>query len=242
VRPHLDHLKKQAKDLLRAEGAPTLQLAQLAVARRYGFPSWPKLKAAVVGGPLRDGIAVLREGGMVLLFDDEARENEGDLVLAAEHVTAENLNRLLRHARGTLCLAMAPELIDRLGLPLVSARASLAEPAFTFSIDAAAGITTGVSAADRAATVRAAIADDAGPQSVRSPGHVFPLRAEAGGLAVRRGHTEGAVALMQRAGLKPAAVICEVLNEDGSMARWHDLEGLAGTLGVPLLKMSDLEG
>jgi 3,4-dihydroxy 2-butanone 4-phosphate synthase/GTP cyclohydrolase II len=242
---HLAHLRKQAKERLqelrRKDAGAALHDAQLSVAREYGFPSWPKLGKHVRGQGLERALADLRAGRPVILFDAEGRENEGDFVLPATAATAAAVNFITKHGRGTLCLALTPERVDRLGLALMApARQSPADPAFTLSIDAADGGTTGVSAADRAATIRAAAADDAGPQSVRTPGHVFPLRAEAGGLKARAGHTEGSVELMRLAGLAPAAVICEILNDDGTMARMPDLEGVAAAHGLALVRMSDL--
>ena len=258
---HLAHLKKQAKDRLkelqRDDAAVALHDAQLVLAREYGFASWARLSKAVRVQPrpgvaplssakahsaaFEEALADLRGGRPVILFDDEGRENEGDFVVPAATITADAVNFVTKHGRGTLCLALTPDRVDRLGLPLMSpTRRSAAEPAFTLSIDAAHGVSTGVSAADRAATIRAATGDDAGPASVRSPGHVFPLRAHDGGVGARPGHTEGSVELMRLAGLTPAAVICEILNDDGSMARWPDLELVAKTLNVKLVRMSEL--
>jgi 3,4-dihydroxy 2-butanone 4-phosphate synthase/GTP cyclohydrolase II len=183
----------------------------------------------------------IRAGKMVILVDDEDRENEGDLVLAAEQVTPEAINFMATHARGLICLAMDDTMIDRLELPMMvrDNQASLGT-AFTVSIEARAGVSTGISARDRATTIGAAIADDAGPASIVSPGHVFPLRARRGGVLVRTGQTEGSVDLARLAGLKPAGVICEIMREDGEMARRPELEQFAHRHGLQLLSIADL--
>lgn len=265
LRPHLEHLRAQAKELLRAYRmaepvaiermnrshpslAPVVKLAdaQLVVAREYGFTSWPRLHADLQrtneNANLQRAIRALQAGQICILFDDESRENEGDFVLAAEKASADAINFITKHGRGTLCLALTEERAAKIGLWAINReRFDLAEPAFLNSIDARQGITTGVSAFDRAQTVLTAVRDDAVPGDLKSPGHVFPLRACAGGLKTRRGHTEGSVALMQRAGLKPAAVICEILNNDGTMARWPDLERLANEYDLAILKISDVD-
>jgi len=162
----------------------------------------------------------LRQGRMIVLVDDEDRENEGDLVCAAEKVTPEIINFMARYGRGLICLPLPPEKCDALGLyPQTAENTAKFQTAFTVSIDAAEGITTGISAADRAKTIQTAIAEDAKPSDLVRPGHIFPLRAREGGVLVRAGQTEGAVDLMRLAGLKSAGVICEVMNEDGTMAR-----------------------
>ena len=183
----------------------------------------------------------IRAGRMVILVDDEDRENEGDLVFAAELVTPEHINFMATHARGLICLAMDDALIDRLELPMMvrDNQASLGT-AFTVSIEARHGVSTGISARDRATTIRAAIADDAGPASVVSPGHVFPLRARKGGVLVRTGQTEGSVDLARLAGLRPAGVICEIMREDGEMARRPELEEFAAKHGLLLLSVADM--
>ncbi|HUJ57253.1 MAG TPA: 3,4-dihydroxy-2-butanone-4-phosphate synthase [Kofleriaceae bacterium] len=183
----------------------------------------------------------IRAGKMVILVDDEDRENEGDLVFAAELVTPDHINFMATHARGLVCLAMDDRLIDRLELPMMvrDNQASLGT-AFTVSIEARHGVSTGISARDRATTIRAAIADDAGPANVVSPGHVFPLRARKGGVLVRTGQTEGSVDLARLAGLKPAGVICEIMREDGEMARRPELEQFAARHGLLLLSVADL--
>jgi 3,4-dihydroxy 2-butanone 4-phosphate synthase/GTP cyclohydrolase II len=221
--------------------------AQLVIARQYGFESWPKLKQhleSIDTAPspqLKAALKDLRDGKICILFDDEGRENEGDFVLAAEKVTPQSINFITKHGRGTLCLSMTPEHSNKLGLSLINPnRNNLSEPAFLVSIDAVENITTGVSAQDRAQTIRAAVSENANAFSVRSPGHVFPLRAHEGGVRVRPGHTEGSIELMKLAGLKPSAVICEILKDDGTMARWPDLIDIAKTHEIQMIKISEL--
>jgi len=183
----------------------------------------------------------LRAGRMIVLVDDEARENEGDLVCAAEHVTPETINFMAAHGRGLICLPMAGERADRLGLyPQVSDNTSRYGTAFTVSIDAATGVTTGISAADRARTVHLACRDNAEASDFVRPGHMFPLRARDGGVLVRAGQTEGAVDLVRLAGLKPLAVICEVMNADGTMARREDLKTFCRTHGLKMCSVEDV--
>jgi 3,4-dihydroxy 2-butanone 4-phosphate synthase / GTP cyclohydrolase II len=183
----------------------------------------------------------IRNGRMVILVDDEDRENEGDLVFAAEMVTPEHINFMATHARGLICLAMDDSLLDKLELPMmVRDNQAALGTAFTVSIEARHGVTTGISARDRATTIRAAIADDAGPDKLVSPGHVFPLRARKGGVLVRTGQTEGSVDLARMAGLKPAGVICEIMREDGEMARRPELEEFARRHGLMLLSVADM--
>ncbi|MBN2593621.1 MAG: bifunctional 3,4-dihydroxy-2-butanone-4-phosphate synthase/GTP cyclohydrolase II [Sedimentisphaerales bacterium] len=166
----------------------------------------------------------LRRGNMIVLVDAEDRENEGDLVCAAEKVTPEIINFMARFGRGLICLPLLPEKCDMLGLyPQTVDNTARFGTAFTVSIDAAEGIKTGISTSDRARTIRAAIADNAKPSDLARPGHIFPLRAREGGVLVRAGQTEGATDLMRLAGMKPAAVICEIMNDDGSMARVPEL-------------------
>jgi len=183
----------------------------------------------------------IRAGRMVILVDDEDRENEGDLVFAAELVTPEHINFMATHARGLICLAMDDAMIDKLELPMMvrDNKASLGT-AFTVSIEARHGVSTGISARDRATTIRAAIADSARPEDVVSPGHVFPLRARKGGVLVRTGQTEGSVDLARMAGLKPAGVICEIMRDDGEMARRPELEQFAQKHGLMLLSVADM--
>ena len=183
----------------------------------------------------------VRAGRLVIIVDDENRENEGDLCLAAEHVTPEAITFLINEARGFLCLAVDPEIARRLDLPpMVSENRSRYGTPFTVSVDAATGITTGVSAHDRAHTIRAIMRDGARPEDLVRPGHVLPLAARAGGVLVRAGHTEAAVDLARLAGLKPASVICEVMNPDGTMARLPELEKLAQGHGLRICSIVDL--
>ena len=182
-----------------------------------------------------------RAGKMVILVDDEDRENEGDLAIAAEKVTPEAINFMAKHGRGLICLAMTEDRCDELRLPpMVQDNTSPFETAFTVSIEARRGVTTGISAHDRATTILTAIADETGPDDLVRPGHVFPLRARRGGVLVRTGQTEGSVDLARLAGLKPAAVICEIMNEDGSMARRPDLERFAREHGLRILTIADI--
>jgi len=183
----------------------------------------------------------LREGKMIILVDDEDRENEGDLTIAAEKVTPEAVNFMAKYGRGLICLAMSPEIVDRLKLPLmVYDNRSRFNTAFTVSIEARSGVSTGISAADRAHTILTAVADEARPEDLVQPGHVFPLRARRGGVLFRTGQTEGSVDLARLAGLKPAAVICEIMNEDGTMARLPDLEHFSETHGIKIASVADV--
>ncbi len=183
----------------------------------------------------------LRRGGMIILVDDEDRENEGDLVVAAEFASAEAVNFMARHGRGLICLPMTAEQIDRLGLPAMAAvNKARRSTAFTVSIEARDGITTGISAADRARSIAAASNPDARAEDIVMPGHIFPLRAAEGGVLKRQGHTEGSVDLMRLAGLRTAAVICEIMREDGTMARRDDLDVFAKIHGLPILTIEEI--
>jgi 3,4-dihydroxy 2-butanone 4-phosphate synthase/GTP cyclohydrolase II len=183
----------------------------------------------------------VRAGKMVILVDDEDRENEGDLVMAAELCTAEAVNFMVKHARGLVCLTLTDEHVRQLDLPMmVDENRSSRTTAFTISIEAREGVSTGISAADRAHTIRVATAPDARPSDLVSPGHVFPLRARPGGVLQRTGHTEGSVDLARLAGLRPAGVICEIMNDDGTMARMPDLEVFAAQHGLRILSIADL--
>jgi len=183
----------------------------------------------------------IRAGRLVVLVDDEDRENEGDLVMAAEHVTAEHINFMARHARGLICLTLTEKRVRELELPMmVDVNESARGTAFTVSIEARHGVTTGISAADRALTVRTAIAKDAKPTDLVSPGHVFPLRAKPGGVLQRAGHTEGSVDLAHLAGSDPSGVICEIMNEDGTMARYPDLVAFAERHRLRLVTIAEL--
>jgi len=183
----------------------------------------------------------IREGAMVILVDDEDRENEGDLVLAAEHVTPQAINFMATHARGLICLSLTEQRADQLELlPMVEANGAPRGTAFTVSIEARTGVTTGISASDRARTIAVAVGPDAKPRDLVRPGHVFPLRARPGGVLQRTGHTEGSVDLARLAGCSPAAVICEIMNDDGTMARQGDLERFAERHGLEMLRIADL--
>ena len=192
---------------------------------------------------VEEALAALRKGRLVILTDDEDRENEGDLCLAAEKVTPQAVNFMATHGRGLICLALAEEKVKALNLPLMvpeGQNASTFGTAFTVSVEAARGVTTGISARDRAHTILTAVRDDARPEDLVRPGHVFPLRARPGGVLVRAGQTEGSVDLARLAGLKPAGVICEVMKDDGSMARMPDLERLSRQFDLPLVSVADL--
>ena len=186
-------------------------------------------------------LAAVRAGQMIVVVDDEDRENEGDLTMAASMVTPEHINFMVKHGRGLLCLAMTPERLDELEIPLeVTDNSSRRDTAMCVSIDAKLGTTTGVSAADRARTIQVATAEETRPRDLARPGHVFPLRARSGGVLVRAGHTEAAVDLSRIAGLPPAGVICEVMNEDGTMARVPELTRFARKHGLPIITIADL--
>ncbi len=193
--------------------------------------------------PIAEILDELRAGRMIVLVDDDRRENEGDLVCAAEMITPDIVNFMVREARGVLCLAMAGDDCDRLELtPQTSVNTAQRSTAFTITIDAHArfGVTTGVSAADRATTIQVAVADDAQPRDLSRPGHINPLRARDGGVLVRAGQTEGSVDLCRLAGLKPAAAIIEVMNEDGSMARHDDLKRLCRQHGLKMCSVAQI--
>jgi len=190
---------------------------------------------------VRDGIEDIRRGKMLILVDDEDRENEGDFCFAAEHVTPEKINFMAKLGRGLVCLSMTDERLRKLDFPLMVAKnTSRFETAFTVSIDAGSGITTGISAYDRAHTIRLAVDDHAKPEDFVRPGHIFPLRAKPGGVLVRTGQTEGSVDLARLAGLKPAAVICEIMKDDGTMARMPDLEKIAEKHHMKIVAIKDL--
>ncbi|MCX7659479.1 MAG: bifunctional 3,4-dihydroxy-2-butanone-4-phosphate synthase/GTP cyclohydrolase II [Caldimonas manganoxidans] len=191
--------------------------------------------------PIPELIAELAAGRMVILVDEEDRENEGDLVLAADHVTPEAINFMAKYGRGLICLTLTRERCERLQLPPMAARNGTKHgTAFTVSIEAATGVTTGISAADRARTIQVAVARDAKPSDLVQPGHIFPLQAQDGGVLMRAGHTEAGCDLAGMAGLTPAAVICEIMNDDGSMARLPDLEVFAQKHGLKIGTIADL--
>ncbi len=190
---------------------------------------------------IEDVLEDLREGKMIILVDDEDRENEGDLTMAAEMATPEAVNFMAKYGRGLICLSLDHSVVERLQLPLmVQENRSPYKTAFTVSIEARHGVTTGISAADRSQTIRTAVADDARPEDLVQPGHVFPLRARRGGVLFRTGQTEGSVDLARLAGLKPAGVICEVMNDDGTMARMPDLERFAEEHGLKIATVADI--
>ncbi|HET7008956.1 MAG TPA: 3,4-dihydroxy-2-butanone-4-phosphate synthase [Candidatus Binatia bacterium] len=190
---------------------------------------------------IEEAIDEIRRGRMVILTDDKDRENEGDLCMAAEKVTPEAVNFMATHGRGLICLTLTEERVRHLGLAMmVSDNTSPFGTAFTVSIDSARGITTGISAADRAKTILDSIADDAKPQDLATPGHIFPLRARNGGVLVRAGQTEGSVDLARLAGLKPAGVICEIMKDDGTMARQPDLMRFAKKHKLKVVTNADL--
>ncbi|WP_409159638.1 3,4-dihydroxy-2-butanone-4-phosphate synthase [Pectobacterium sp. B2J-2] len=183
----------------------------------------------------------LRHGRGVLVLDDEDRENEGDMIFSAENMTVEQMALTIRHGSGIVCLCLTEERRQQLELPMmVEKNSSHYQTAFTVTIEAAEGVTTGVSAADRLTTIRAAIADNAKPSDLNRPGHVFPLRAQPGGVLTRGGHTEATVDLMTLAGLKPSGVLCELTNDDGSMAHAPEVIAFARQHDMPVLTIEDL--
>src|SRR5881397_1134309 len=217
--------------------------------RRSGVnPAAPGREAEEAAGigsqvfaPIEEAIEEIRHGKMVVVCDDENRENEGDLTLAAQFATPEAINFMAMHGRGLICLALTPERCDELGLDLMAAKnESPFNTAFTVSIEAAQGVTTGISAHDRAHTVQVAIDPHSKPEDIVQPGHVFPLKAKDGGVLERAGQTEAAVDLARLAGLIPAGVICEIMNEDGTMARVPDLIPYCERHGLKLVTVADL--
>jgi 3,4-dihydroxy 2-butanone 4-phosphate synthase/GTP cyclohydrolase II len=196
-----------------------------------------------VRATVEEAIEEIKKGKMIILVDDEDRENEGDLTIAAEFVTPEAINFMAKHARGLICLTLTPERCDELNLPLMmrdDANKSRFGTAFTLSIEARVGVTTGISAADRARTVQVAIDPLMGPEDIAIPGHVFPLRSRRGGVLIRAGQTEGSVDIVRLAGLNPSGVICEIMNEDGTMSRMPQLEEFAEKYGLKILTIADL--
>lgn len=186
-------------------------------------------------------IEEIKKGRMVILSDDEARENEGDLTMAAEKVTPAAINFMAKYGRGLICLSLEDEKCRQLDLPMmVQENTSSFQTAFTVSVDAAKGTTTGISAADRARTILAAVADDASPQDLVRPGHIFPLRAMPGGVLRRTGQTEGSIDLCRLAGLKPAGIICEIMNDDGTMARMPELKKFAQKHKIHIVTVADI--
>ncbi|XSG82105.1 MAG: 3,4-dihydroxy-2-butanone-4-phosphate synthase [Methyloligella sp. ZOD6] len=207
--------------------------------RRSNCLSFPSVENAISN--TEEIIEEARKGRMFILVDDEDRENEGDLVIPAQFATAEAINFMARYARGLICLALTPHRVEQLGLPPMASRnGGQFETAFTVSIEARTGVTTGISAADRAHTVAMAINPETGPSDITMPGHVFPLCARDGGTLIRAGHTEAAVDVSRMAGLNPSGVICEIMNEDGSMARLPDLVSFAQRHNLKLGTIADL--
>ena len=191
--------------------------------------------------PIEDAIAAIGRGEMVVVVDDADRENEGDLIMAADAVTADDIAFFVRHTSGVICLSLTGERLDHLEIPLmVTANTDAKGTAFTVSVDARHGTSTGISAADRAATIRALVDPGTRPDDLARPGHIFPLRYQPGGVLKRAGHTEAAVDLARLAGHAPAGVLCEVVNDDGTMARLPDLEGFAATHGLLIVSIADL--
>ena len=198
-------------------------------------------KALKTIAPIQEIIADLRAGKMIILVDEEDRENEGDLVLAADHVSAETINFMAKHGRGLICLTLTRERCQQLNLPLmVRDNGTALGTNFTISIEAASGVTTGISAADRARTIQAAVARHAKPSDLVQPGHIFPLMAQPGGVLIRSGHTEAGCDLALLAGCSPTAVICEIMKDDGSMARLPDLLEFAKNHGLKIGSIADL--
>ncbi|CAM2907759.1 MULTISPECIES: 3,4-dihydroxy-2-butanone-4-phosphate synthase [Janthinobacterium] len=192
-------------------------------------------------GRIQSALAAMRAGIPVILLDDFDRENEADLILSAEKLTNETMALLIRECSGIVCLCLPTDVVSALELPPMSSdNGSRYGTPFTVSIEARDGVTTGVSAADRVTTIRAAIAPNAKPSDLVRPGHVFPLRAAPGGVLERRGHTEGSVDLSRMAGLNPAAVLCELMNPDGTMMRGDDIERFAELHGMPILTIEEL--
>jgi 3,4-dihydroxy 2-butanone 4-phosphate synthase/GTP cyclohydrolase II len=190
---------------------------------------------------IEEAIEDIREGKMVILIDDEDRENEGDLTIAAEKITPEAVNFMAKYGRGLICLSLTPERVEELKLPMMAdMNTSRFGTAFTVSIEARRGVTTGISAADRAKTIKTAIDPDTGPDDIARPGHIFPLRAQPGGVLQRAGQTEGSVDLARLAGLYPAGVICEIMNDDGTMARVPQLARFARKHGLKMVTIKDL--
>jgi 3,4-dihydroxy 2-butanone 4-phosphate synthase/GTP cyclohydrolase II len=201
----------------------------------------PLANPTVTISPVEDIVAELRAGRMVILVDEEDRENEGDLVLAADHVSAEAINFMARFGRGLICLTLTRDRCERLQLPpMVPRNGTKMGTAFTVSIEAAEGVTTGISAADRAHTIAVAVAPEAKASDLVQPGHVFPLQAVEGGVLMRAGHTEAGCDLAQMAGCSPSSVICEIMKDDGTMARLPDLQRFAAEHGLKIGTIADL--
>ncbi|SIO63394.1 3,4-dihydroxy-2-butanone-4-phosphate synthase [Paraburkholderia phenazinium] len=205
------------------------------------FADLPQLASEPVPPRIAAALQAMRDGRAVVLQDDHDRENEADLIVSAERLTNETMALLIRECSGIVCLCLPDDKVRALHLPPMATRnESRHGTAFTVSIEAREGVTTGVSAADRVTTIRAAIAENAKPTDIVSPGHVFPLRASPGGVLARRGHTEGTVDLAILAGLRPAGVLCELMNADGTMTRGADVERFAAQHNLPMLTIAEL--
>lgn len=190
---------------------------------------------------IEDAMTELRQGRMIILADDESREGEGDLIIAAEKVTPDDINFMITHARGIVCLTVTEELVRRLNIPIMAERFKHEDQAFfTNSIEAVHGVTSGVSVKDRAYTIHVAIDPNSTPNDIAMPGHVFPIQARPGGVLERAGHTEGSVDLMRLSGLNPSAVICEIMQKDGSMARLPELITFAKLHNIKMAAINDL--
>jgi 3,4-dihydroxy 2-butanone 4-phosphate synthase len=218
-----------------------MTMNQISCAAPFASPQTP----LDIFGCSRDRMAAaarqLRAGGGVIVIDDEDRENEGDLIFPAQTVTPAQMNFLIRNTSGVVCLILTPERAQELELPpMVEANTSRFGTAFTVSIEARVGVTTGVSAADRVTTIRTAVADGCKPSDLARPGHVFPITAQKGGVLSRRGHSEATVDLMTAAGLKPAGVLCELMNPDGEMARLPELVAFARRHLLPVVSVEDV--
>ncbi len=221
--------------------AASLSFATPAVIADDAFADLPQLASFDVPPRIAAALDAMREGRPVVLQDDDDRENEADLIVAAEKLTDATMALLIRECSGIVCLCLPDDKVRALELPpMAAANGSRYGTAFTVSIEAREGVTTGVSAADRVTTIRAAIAENANPADIVRPGHVFPLRAMPGGVLARRGHTEGTVDLAILAGLKPAGVLCELMNADGTMTRGAQVERFAQEHGLPMLTIAEL--
>lgn len=239
--------EKKARKIEQCAGMPAMWLdtdhggASGLPARTLSQPSLESNPKMSHISPISEILADIKAGKMVIITDAEDRENEGDLIMAAQFVTPQAVNFMIKHARGLVCLPMNDELVDRLHLPQMTQKNGAQYGTnFTVSIEAANGISTGISAADRALTIQTAVSPSVKPEDIVQPGHIFPLRAQKGGVLVRAGHTEAAVDLAQMCGLIPAGVICEILNDDGTMARMPELVKFAEEHGLKIGAIADL--
>ena len=233
--------ERKARKIEQSAGMPALWLDT-----PQDTPATPNTPTSTVSknmqiSPIPEILADIKAGKMVIITDAEDRENEGDLIMAAQFVTPQAINFMIKHARGLVCLPMNDAMVDRLNLPQMTQKNGAQYGTnFTVSIEAANGISTGISAADRALTIQTAVSPQARPEDIVQPGHIFPLRAQTGGVLVRAGHTEAGVDLAQMCGLTPAAVICEINNDDGTMARMPELMAFAETHGLKIGTIADL--